>query len=170
MFRKKAKKAALPAAVAPAPVRPAQADPVFRALAENVSQADAAGMNGLSLAFFGDAVWELLVRTQVLIHEKGRPQALHEKTIGYVNAAFQARAGEALFPLLTDDERAAFLRGRNASPGHTPRNQKTADYHKATGLEALFGWLYLTGQTDRLTALFARILEEEKLHEEDQNP
>ena len=169
MFRKKARKAD-PAASSPAPVRPVSPDPAFRSLAEGVTGADLAGMNGLSLAFFGDAVWELLARRQVLVNEKGRPQALHEKTIGYVNAAFQARAGDTLLPLLTDDERAAFLRGRNASPGHTPRNQKTADYHKATGLEALFGWLYLTGQTDRLTALFARILEEEKLHEEDQNP
>lgn len=168
MFRKKARKAD-PAASSPSPVRPVSPDPAFRSLADGLSQADLAGMNGLSLAFFGDAVWELLARRQVLINEKGRPQALHEKTIGYVNAAFQARAGDTLLPLLTDDERAAFLRGRNASPGHTPRNQKTADYHKATGLEALFGWLYLTGQTDRLTALFARILEEEKLHEENQN-
>lgn len=168
MFRKKARKAD-PAASSPAPVRPVSPDPAFRSLAEGVTGADLAGMNGLSLAFFGDAVWELLARRQVLVNEKGRPQALHEKTIGYVNAAFQARAGDTLLPLLTDDERAAFLRGRNASPGHTPRNQKTADYHKATGLEALFGWLYLTGQTDRLTALFARILEEEKLHEENQN-
>ena len=169
MFRKKAKRSAVPAAETPAPVRAVRADPAFRSLADGLSQADLAGMNGLSLAFFGDAVWELLARRQVLVNEKGRPQALHKKTIGYVNAAFQARAGETLLPLLTDDERAAFLRGRNASPGHTPRNQKTADYHKATGLEALFGWLYLTGQTDRLTALFVRILEEEKLHEEDQN-
>ena len=99
----------------------------------------------LTLAFLGDGVYGLLVRER-LVQEANRPAGeLHSR-----RAEAQAEAVTRLLPLLTEEEAAVFRRGRNA---HTSRSG--GDYHRATGLEALFGWLYLKGDQTRLRTLFA---------------
>lgn len=111
----------------------------------------------LALAFLGDAVYGLLVREQLLV-EANRPAGrLHTLSTQSVNAAAQAKAMQLLFPMLTEEELAVFKRGRNAHSGHTPKNQSEGDYHCATGLEALFGWLYLRQENERIRVLFDRI-------------
>ena len=103
----------------------------------------------LNLAFVGDAVFELLVRGR-LVANANRPNAeLHKLSVEQVCASAQAAALDKIWPLLTEQEQAVFRRGRNA---HTSRSG--GDYHKATGLEALFGYLYFQGQSDRIRELF----------------
>ena len=104
----------------------------------------------LTLAFLGDGVYGLLVRER-LVQEANRPAGeLHSRSVALVRAEAQAEAVTRLLPLLTEEEAAVFRRGRNA---HTSRSG--GDYHRATGLEALFGWLYLKGDQTRLRTLFA---------------
>jgi len=111
----------------------------------------------LALAFLGDAVYGLLVRERLLLAANRPARRLHTLSVQAVNARAQAQAAEKILPMLTEDELAVYKRGRNAHPGHTPKNQSEGDYHSATGLEALFGWLYLRGAEERLRALFDRI-------------
>jgi ribonuclease-3 family protein len=111
-------------------------------------------LSPLSLAFVGDAVFTLEARKRIVL-DKNRPVGdLHRQTVKYVNAASQAQAIKKLLPLLDEEEEAVFKRGRNAHPGHTPKNQSEGDYHYATGLEALFGYLFLKGESERITELF----------------
>ena len=115
-------------------------------------------MSGLSLAFIGDAVYELLVRQHVLSLGEARVQDLHRETVRLVNAAFQAKAAELLADMLTEEELSYYKRGRNANASHTPKNKSEAEYHRATGFEALFGYLYLSEQFDRLEELFEIVI------------
>lgn len=108
----------------------------------------------LALAFLGDAVYTLLVREHILLTANRQPAKLHTLSTGCVNAAAQAEAARAVLPLLSEEELSVFKRGRNAHPGHTPKNQSGGDYHYATGLEALFGYLYLNKEEERLLSLF----------------
>ncbi|MBO4872213.1 MAG: ribonuclease III [Lachnospiraceae bacterium] len=107
----------------------------------------------LSLAYLGDAVFELIVRTVILESENGRNGALHQRTLPYVSAVGQARMAEALLPFLSEEETAVYRRGKNAKPEHGAKNASAQEYHKATGLEALIGALYLAGKTDRILEL-----------------
>lgn len=111
----------------------------------------------LSLAFLGDAVYGLLVRERLLLSANRPARRLHTLSVRAVNAHAQTAAMQAILPILTEDELAVFKRGRNAHPGHTPKNQSEGDYHCATGLESLFGWLYLQNDQERLRVLFDRI-------------
>ena len=114
----------------------------------------------LQLAYIGDVVWELLVRNE-LLHRGLNVRHMHRDAIARVNAGAQARAFERIAGQLTDAEREAAQRGRNAHPHHgVPKNQSPADYADATALETLIGYLYLSGQEARLTELF-RMTEEE---------
>lgn len=123
---------------------------------EPLTQAQARQYSPLALAFLGDSVYEILVR-EYLVREANRPAAkLHEQKIQLVCAAFQAQAIDRLIPLLTEEETAVYKRGRNAS-NTVPRHTSAQDYHKATGLEALFGYLHLLGEQARLEELFAAI-------------
>lgn len=115
-------------------------------------------MSGLSLAFIGDAVYELLVRQYVLSLGEARVQDLHRETVALVNAAFQAKAADALADRLTEEELSYYKRGRNANSAHTPKNKSEAEYHRSTGFEALLGYLYLSEQYDRLEELFDMII------------
>ena len=113
-------------------------------------QVDVRTLSPLTLAFVGDGVYSLMVRER-LASEANRPNgALHNMAVHQVRAEAQAAAVERLLPLLSEEEEAVYKRGRNA---HTARSGN--DYHKATGLEALFGYVYLTGRIDRLRELFA---------------
>ena len=123
---------------------------------EPLTQAQARQYSPLALAFLGDRVYERLVR-EYLVREANRPAAkLHEQKIQLVCAAFQAQAIDRLIPLLTEEETAVYKRGRNAN-NTVPRHTSAQDYHKATGLEALFGYLHLLGEQARLEELFAAI-------------
>ena len=116
-------------------------------------------MSPLTLAFLGDGVYELFVR-EYLVNKGSCPvKKLHSRAVELVRCEAQARAlSEKLWPLLTEEEQAAALRGRNAHVGHVPKNAEVSDYHGATALETLFGYLYLKGEIERLRELFAVIL------------
>ncbi|NLI22363.1 MAG: ribonuclease III [Clostridiales bacterium] len=121
---------------------------------EPISARDAELKNPLALAFIGDTVWDLLVRRRLLA-TSARVNALHRQAVGLVNAGAQAKALCRLEPLLTGTESDIVRRGVNAHSRHvTPRNQDPVDYRRATGLEAMLGWLYLSGQWARVSQLF----------------
>ncbi len=113
----------------------------------------------LTLAFYGDSVYEQLVRRRI-VSEGSRPSAeLHRQAVGRVRASFQASAYEKLLPLLTEEEADILKRGRNATGLNPPRSSSSAEYHRATAIEALFGYLSLIGESERLEELFGKIYE-----------
>ncbi len=116
-------------------------------------------LSPLDLAFVGDGVFDLLCRELLLRGGSCPVKKLHQRKTELVNCQAQARALEKLWPGLSEEERAVALRGRNAHVGHVPKNASTADYPGATALEALFGWLYLGGETQRLRELFQLIMD-----------
>lgn len=107
----------------------------------------------LALAYIGDAIYDLVIRTIVV--ERGNTSAnkLHKKTVNYVNARVQAQMIEALQEELTEEEKTVYRRGRNAKSYTTAKNASVIEYRKATGFEALCGYLYLTGEQERMLAL-----------------
>lgn len=121
---------------------------------------DARMMSPLQLAHIGDTVWELMIRSRLAF--RGRNvHNMHKDAVAGVNAHAQAVALSRIESMLTEDEADVMRRGRNAHARHAaPKHQDPADYAKATGLEALFGYLYLTGQDERIKALFAASQEE----------
>lgn len=124
---------------------------------ENTSSA---GLPVSALAFLGDGVWGIMVREYLTVSGKCKADKLHERSIEMVNATYQANASKILLSHLTDEENKMFIRGRNTHTAHTPRNKSKSEYHAATGLEVLFGWLYINGNTDRLKELFSLVLDE----------
>lgn len=107
----------------------------------------------LTLAYIGDAVYELVIRS-VAVRRGNRPvNHLHRMTTQYVKAGTQAAMIEALADMLTEEEMDIYRRGRNAKPYTKAKNATLQEYHKATGLEALMGYLYLTGRTERMIEL-----------------
>ena len=105
------------------------------------------------LAFVGDAVYGLYVRTY--LSEVNRPSGeLHKLSVKLVNATAQAEAFKLIEPVLSEKELSVFKRGRNFHTGNTPKNSTGGEYHLATGLETLFGFLYLSNQNDRTKELF----------------
>ena len=118
---------------------------------------DVSSLSPLTLAFIGDTVFDLLTRCE-LVCEANRPvNALHNLASKQVCAAAQSEAIKKIMPLLTEDETAVFKRGRNAHVGSKAKNASSSDYHYATGLESLFGWLWLKGETDRIRYLYSEI-------------
>ena len=113
----------------------------------------------LTLAFMGDCVFEIVIRSIVVGRGNRQAGGLHKTKSSVVNAKVQARMIEALMEELTEEERAVYKRGRNAKPHTVAKNASVNDYRKATGLEALFGYLYLSGQEDRIFELTKRGLE-----------
>ena len=114
----------------------------------------------LGLAHVGDGVYELLTRTRLCCQGHTGVQELHRLTVARVRAEAQAKAAARLLPLLTEEEAAIYRRGRNTHVNSVPHNAELADYHAATGLEALFGWLYLQGRMERIDTLFQAIEED----------
>ena len=120
-----------------------------------------AAMGVLNLAHVGDGVYELLVRTHLA--RGSAPLTLreqHRRTIGFVSAPAQAEAVESILPALTEEEHKIYRRGRNARVHGVPAGCTVAQYHAATALETLFGWLWLRGEAARIEELFARITED----------
>ena len=125
-----------------------------------LTEKEARLISPLRLAYVGDAVHELFVRTR-LTFDGGKAGAMHRAAVRTVNAAGQAQALERIGLWLTDDERDVVRRGRNAHAHHAPsKHADPADYARATGLEALVGYLYLSGQMERLQALYQMMNEE----------
>lgn len=119
---------------------------------------EAGAMGASSLAYLGDCVYELLVREYLVRHGSAKPSV---DSLSYVTAHVQSEVVERLLPHLTDEETEEYKRGRNIGHSNTPKSSTVAEYRRATGLEALFGWLHLTGQTKRLHELFAIAFPEE---------
>lgn len=110
-------------------------------------------LSPLALAFVGDGVYDLFVR-ESLVCEANRPvKELNKLKVEQVRCQAQAKLMQAIEPILTEEEAAVYRRGRNAHTGHTPKNATNADYHAATGLEALLGHLYLCNRIERIREL-----------------
>ncbi len=117
-------------------------------------------ISSLGLAHLGDAVYELMVRSWLCLHGKATNKGLHRAAVTYVSAPAQARRAQKILPTLTEEEQAVYRRGRNTHTAAIPRGASVGEYHAATALEALFGWLYLKGRTQRLNELFAAMMED----------
>ncbi len=117
-------------------------------------------ISSLGLAHLGDGVFELLVRTWLCAHGKETSKGLHKAAVTYVSAPAQAEAVNKILPTLSDEERTVYKRGRNTRVNSVPHHATIEQYHAATGLEALFGYLYLRGETARINELFTIIMEE----------
>ena len=124
----------------------------------SLEKSDINAISNLGLAHLGDAVYELMVRGWLCTMGHGKSNDLHKLTVSYVAAPAQAAAVEKLLPHLTDEERGIFRRGRNTRVNAIPHGATPGEYHAATGLETLFGSLYLSGKTDRLNHLFSIII------------
>ncbi len=116
-------------------------------------EVDVRAYSPLTLAYIGDAVYELVIRTVVVERANRAANELHKRAVKFVQAGTQAAMITALQEILTEDELAVFKRGRNAKSNTSAKNASITDYRKATGFEALIGFLYLTNQTDRLLYL-----------------
>jgi ribonuclease III family protein len=114
---------------------------------------DAKQMNPLALAYMGDAVYEVFIRQYVISQPNQRPNHLHRTSTRYVSAKAQAKALERWMPLLSEEEVEFVKRGRNAKSGSSPKNTDILVYRHSTAFECLLGWLYFTGQQERLEEL-----------------
>ena len=117
-------------------------------------------VSSLGLAHLGDGVFELMVRSWLVLHGKATSRGLHKATVHFVAAPAQATMAKKLEGVLTEEEQDVFRRGRNTSPHTIPKAASREEYQTATALEALFGYLYLQGRTDRLNELFTLMMEE----------
>ena len=126
----------------------------------NMTQQEIKAISNLGLAHIGDGVFELLCRSYLCAKGGKNVGNLHRDTINMVKATSQAKFIDKLLPHLTEEELAYYRRGKNSHVHAVPKSASPAEYAKATGLEALFGALYLSGQTGRLNELFHIIIEE----------
>lgn len=124
------------------------------------SQGQMAGISNLGLAYLGDGVYEVMVRSYLCLHGKATNKGLHKAALRYVSAPGQALGVKSILPLLSEEESDVYRRGRNANPHSIPQKASREEYQSATALETLFGWLYLQGRTQRLNELFNTMMEE----------
>ena len=125
----------------------------------NFTPAQVNAMTNLALAHVGDGAYELMCRTWLCLQGDKTVLKLHTDTVNLVKAPTQAKFADKLKPHLTEEELAYFRRGKNAHTHAHPKGATRQEYAKATGLETLFGALYLMGKTDRLNELFAMCME-----------
>ena len=126
----------------------------------SAGQDDIERISALGLAHLGDGVYDLMVRSWLCLHGKATNAGLHKAAVRYVAAPAQAKLAHAILPRLTEEEQAVYRRGRNSHTAAIPKGASVGEYHAATALEALFGWLYLRGMTERLNELFSVMMEE----------
>ena len=126
----------------------------------NFTKAQVDAISNLGLAHVGDGVYELMVRSWLCLKGNQTVKTLHRDTIDFVKAPAQARFAEKLLPLLTEEEQAYYRRGKNAHTHAAPKSATPKEYAMATGLETLFGALYLYGRTERLNELFRKGMED----------
>jgi ribonuclease-3 family protein len=117
-------------------------------------------LSGITLAYIGDAIYEVLVREMLIKKGIQKVDHLHKLAIGYTSAVGQNKAVEQILSLLTEVELAIFKRGRNANGDRKAKNATISEYRQATGLEALFGYLYLEKQFERIYELLDEIIKE----------
>lgn len=125
----------------------------------DLTEKEAAAYSPNVLAFYGDSVYETMVRRRIITEHQTNAGQLHELAVERVRASFQSEAVGVIEPLLTEREADILRRGRNAGGISVPKSAKPSEYRRATALEALFGYLSLTGQRDRLEELFDAICE-----------
>lgn len=127
-----------------------------------LTKAEAKEYSPTALAFYGDCVWESLVRRTLL--EKGNAPSgkLHSRSVEMVRASFQSNAVDIIEKMFTEEEEDIFRRGRNAAGISVPRSSNPKEYHRATGLEALFGYLFLIGEYKRANELFEVVWNEKQ--------
>ena len=116
---------------------------------------DSRSASNAALAYLGDAVIEVLVRERLVSEGYTSSKALNARALDFVRAPAQAAAMARITPLLTEEETAVFHRGRNIGHTSTPKSATVSEYRAATGMEALFGYLHMTGQQQRIKELFA---------------
>ena len=126
----------------------------------NLQKREIDAISNLGLAHMGDCVFEILCRGYLCAKGEKTVDRLHRDTIQMVKATSQAKFMDKLLPHLTEEELAYYRRGKNAHVHAVPKSATPAEYAKATGLEALFGALYLSGQTDRINELFKTVMED----------
>ena len=126
----------------------------------NMEKAQVDAISNLGLAHMGDCVYEILVRAYLCARGDKTVAQLHKDTISMVKATYQAKFVDKMLPLLTEEELTHYRRGKNAHPHAVPKSATPAEYAKATGLEALFGWLFLTGNKDRANEIFNIVMKE----------
>ena len=125
----------------------------------NLTRQEINAFSNLGLAHIGDGVYELLCRSHLCASGNHTVGNLHKETVQMVKAPTQAKFAEKLLPHLTEDELSYYRRGKNAHVHAGPKGATPAEYAKATGLETLFGALYLSGQTARINELFHIMIE-----------
>ena len=126
----------------------------------NLSKPEIDAISNLGLAHMGDCVVEILCRAYLCARGEKTVDRLHRDTIAMVKAPAQAQFADRMLPLLTEEERAYYRRGKNAHVHAVPRGATPAEYAKATGVEALFGYLYLSGRKERANELFQLVMED----------
>ena len=112
----------------------------------------------LNLAFIGDGVFDLLVREHLVNTSSAQVGELNKIKVAMVNCKSQAEFAQKLLPMLSEEEADVYKRGRNTKVNSASKHSSLSDYHAATGLEALFGWLYLKGEQERINELFTLII------------
>ena len=125
----------------------------------NLTKQEIDAISNLGLAHMGDCVFEILCRGWLCAKGGKNVGNLHRDTINMVKASSQAQFVDKLLPHLTEEELSDYRRGKNAHVHAVPKSCTPAEYAKATGLEALFGALYLAGETDRLNELFKKVMD-----------
>lgn len=128
---------------------------IFSAIRESfeIHKADVRTYSPLTLAYIGDGIYDLVIRSMIVARGNTKASQLHQHTSHLVKAHSQSAMMEYLFPMLTDEEEAVYRRGRNAHSPTMAKNATMGDYRRATGFEALMGYLYLTDRFDRLMEL-----------------
>lgn len=116
-------------------------------------------LNPLALAYIGDGVHEIMVRTYVISKHKGTINKLNQKVVKMIKATAQAQVVRAIQEDLSEEELAIVKRGRNQKSATVPKNTSVGEYRQATGFEALLGWLFMTDQEERLVEIIAKAIE-----------
>lgn len=124
---------------------------------DKLTKAEVRQLSPAALAFYGDSVYEILVRRSIVMCGNRPSGELHTMSVKMARASYQAAAYEKLLPLLTEEEADVLRRGRNTTGITAPKSSSPAEYHKATAVEALFGYLSLIGEEERLEELFGEI-------------
>ena len=126
----------------------------------NMTKAEIDAISNLGLAHMGDCVYEMLVRTYLCAQGNKTVAQLHKQTITMVKATYQAAFVDKMLPLLNEDEMTHYRRGKNSHVHAVPKSATPAQYAKATGLEALFGYLFLSGKKERANEIFNLVMQE----------
>ena len=127
---------------------------------EILTKEEAKGYSPAALAFYGDCAWEMLVRRKLLSKGNAPSAKLHKQSVELVRASFQSKAADIIENMLTEAEADVLRRGRNATGLSVPKSSTPKEYHRATGFEALFGFLFLIGDFERAETLFEVIWNE----------